>query len=237
MERLGRPRLISSTTTLPDMPLITNNSLDTIGVQLYQSYVGSISYLALGTRPDLSFVINYLSRFSKSPDSQHWAALEHLVCYILLMVGKHLVFWPKPTGLQLWVDADWGGVEFNQLTSGFIILLDGCPIAWASKRQKTVATSICNAEFISLGLAVKFFVPIHLMVANLGSPAKSTLYCDNHGAVLVAKDNGLRSKMRHISWNFFFVNDVIRSLKLEIQWVDTTEQLADTRRAETSCVL
>lgn len=86
-ELLGQHRLVLSATTLPDIPLVTNDSSNAIDVQLYQSYVGSINYLALGTRPDLSFAINYLSRFSKSPDAQHWAALEHLVRYISLTIG------------------------------------------------------------------------------------------------------------------------------------------------------
>jgi hypothetical protein len=38
----------------------------------YLSIVMSLSYVAVGTRPDLSFAVNFLARFSASPGLSHW---------------------------------------------------------------------------------------------------------------------------------------------------------------------
>jgi len=43
--------------------------------------------------------------------------------------------------LQGYVDADWAGdVDGRRSTTGFIFTVNGGPVAWASKRQSTVAT-------------------------------------------------------------------------------------------------
>lgn len=43
----------------------------------YLSLIGSLSYLAVGTRPDIAFTVNYLARFSAKPRVEHWTALKH----------------------------------------------------------------------------------------------------------------------------------------------------------------
>ena len=45
----------------------TNSRLDTAGIQLYQSKVGSTLWAAIGTRPEVQFSTNIHSRYSKSP--------------------------------------------------------------------------------------------------------------------------------------------------------------------------
>lgn len=45
----------------------------------YLSILGSLSYLALGTRPDIAYSVNYLARFSSRPGQDHWLALKHLL--------------------------------------------------------------------------------------------------------------------------------------------------------------
>jgi hypothetical protein len=48
----------------------------------YLLRIGCLLYLAQGYWPDITFLVNFLARFSMAPDSTHWAALEHLICYV-----------------------------------------------------------------------------------------------------------------------------------------------------------
>jgi len=50
--------------------------------QLYQSLVGSIMYLMLGTRPDLAFTISLLSKFSASAGSEHLVQAKRVLRYL-----------------------------------------------------------------------------------------------------------------------------------------------------------
>ena len=41
----------------------------------YQSVVGSLMYLMLGTRPDIAFAVSQVSRFSSNPIGEYWTAV------------------------------------------------------------------------------------------------------------------------------------------------------------------
>lgn len=42
----------------------------------YQSAVGSLMYLMLGTRPDLAYPVKVVSQFNSNPGKQHWQAVK-----------------------------------------------------------------------------------------------------------------------------------------------------------------
>ncbi|MBW0519743.1 hypothetical protein O181_059458 [Austropuccinia psidii MF-1] len=43
--------------------------------------IGSLSYIANGTRPDISFAVNLLARHAQAPGLHHWAMIQHLLGY------------------------------------------------------------------------------------------------------------------------------------------------------------
>ncbi|MBW0536015.1 hypothetical protein O181_075730 [Austropuccinia psidii MF-1] len=95
----------------------------------YQSIIGLFNYLTLGTRPDLSYAVGYLARYSGSPQQEHLGALKHLLGYSKHTEGKQLIFKLDEIdkALDLWSDSDWGG-EFQRSMSGFIIEFFNCTI-------------------------------------------------------------------------------------------------------------
>jgi hypothetical protein len=48
----------------------------------YSHIIGSLIYLGSVTRPDISFVVNKLSRFTSNPGDDHWHALEQVMHYL-----------------------------------------------------------------------------------------------------------------------------------------------------------
>lgn len=58
----------------------------------FQEAVGSILYLAQGTRPDISFTINNISRFNNRPGPSHWTAVKHLMRYLKGTSSAKLTF-------------------------------------------------------------------------------------------------------------------------------------------------
>jgi len=48
----------------------------------YQSAVGSLMYLMVGTRPDLAFAVGAVSQFMACPTKTHWEAVEHIFRYV-----------------------------------------------------------------------------------------------------------------------------------------------------------
>ena len=48
----------------------------------YLSAVGALMYLANYTRPDISFAINLLARYSSSPTRRHWSGIKQILRYL-----------------------------------------------------------------------------------------------------------------------------------------------------------
>ena len=111
--------------------------------------VGGLRYL-VHTRPDIAFVVGYVSRFIEDPRENHWAAVKRLLRYVKGTVDQRIIF-PKTGGsrLQLTVfsDADMArDINGRRSTSGVLVFLGSAPISWLSLKQKVVVLSMCEAE-------------------------------------------------------------------------------------------
>ena len=53
------------------------------GITHYQFIIGSLLYLMIGTRPDISYAVTHLSQFSTNPTEDHYKAVLH-VCHYLV---------------------------------------------------------------------------------------------------------------------------------------------------------
>ncbi|MBW0504584.1 hypothetical protein O181_044299 [Austropuccinia psidii MF-1] len=72
--------LLHTLTALPDTKLTTQKE-KSVHKTWYQSVIGSLNYLALGTWPDISFAVNYLARYSTCPTEEHWG--HYNTCWLM----------------------------------------------------------------------------------------------------------------------------------------------------------
>ncbi|XP_055591198.1 uncharacterized protein LOC129743247 [Uranotaenia lowii] len=106
----------------------------------YKEAVGCLTYLAQGTRPDISFAVNQVSQFCSNPGRPHWEAVKKLFKYL-----KETVSNLSKTAEQDLVgcsDADYGGdPDSRKSTTGNVFTMMGGAVSWKVKRQATVALS------------------------------------------------------------------------------------------------
>ena len=98
--------------------------------------------------------MGYVSRFIEDPREDHWAAVKRLLRYIKGTVDQGIVF-PKTSGsrLQLTMFSDEamaGDIDGRRSTSGMLVFLGSAPISWLSLKQKVVALSMCDAEYMAV---------------------------------------------------------------------------------------
>jgi hypothetical protein len=215
----------SKRTTLPDNNLEINAG-EGIGPTEYRSIIGSMMYLASGTRPDISFAVNLLARFSGNPSEDHWVALDYLVGYLKGTTGMKLEYKGEGVSLDLWTDANWGG-EHERSTSGFVVKMNGDSIAWGAKRQTVVALSTCAAEYIALSDGTQHLAALSILLEDIKHTVKMNIFCDNETAILIAGDNTSKKKTRYLIRAFYFINDFVRANNIKIQWTSTSYQQAD----------
>ncbi|PLW51189.1 hypothetical protein PCANC_11436 [Puccinia coronata f. sp. avenae] len=240
--KIHQPKLVSSilkehwdgvshaATPLPNTSLATTNvSGEAIKAKEYLSIVGSLSYVSLGSRPDITFAVNFLTRFSKAPDHNHWKALNHLLNYLAATRDQCLHIFPKADAPRLtcFTDANWGG-EFSRLTYGTMIFFLGCPISWTSKRLATVAASTAHAEYMALGHGTRHVLWIQKLTADVtGVTLPVQMFCDNQAAVKICSDNMSNKRTRHTNRDFYITNQALFRGQISLHWVKSSLQFAD----------
>jgi hypothetical protein len=195
----------------------------------YLSIIGVLSYLAVGTRPDIAFAVNFLARFSAKPSVNHWKGLRHLINYVAGTPNEQLCLFPRKSyqPLETYCDALWGG-EFYRLLYGVLIRFLNCPILWVSRRQPTVAASTCHAEHMALGSATRHTLWVrHLLKDILNIDFTGVLHCNNQAAVCVATDDSSNKRTRHTNRDFYITNEALFKKLIELKRVPTAQQLED----------
>ncbi|GBN31782.1 Retrovirus-related Pol polyprotein from transposon RE2, partial [Araneus ventricosus] len=98
----------------------------------YRSLLGSLSYIASRTRPDISYTGNILSQFQENPGIVHWNILLKLLGYLSTTRGLQLnLSRVSDLNVECYSDADFTANRDDRVSiGGFIILLDEVPISW-----------------------------------------------------------------------------------------------------------
>jgi hypothetical protein len=211
-------------TPLPtSLELITDPCGDKSKSTEYLSIIGSLSYLAVGSRPDIAFAVNLLARFSAQPGTNHWKGLRHLIGYLADSRDLSLNLFPDdlPKPLKCFCDASWGG-EFAKSTYGVIVTFFGCPVLWTSRRFATIAASTCQAEYMALGVGTRQVLWVrHLVTDILKQSFTGALHCDNQAAIWVSTDDSANKRVRHVEREYYLTNQALHEKKTELMWVPT----------------
>ena len=158
----------------------------------YRQAIGSLLYLSTISRPDISFAVNYLSRFSSKPKNSHWKMIKRVFQYLKGSIHFGIHF-DGSTKLIAYTDSDYeGDLTTGQSTSGVLVLRGG-PIVWYAKKQHLVATSTAEAEYRAAVCSIDDRCWIRrleheLNFINLEEPV--TLFIDNWSAIYMLKSSG-----------------------------------------------
>ena len=116
----------------------------------YQNLVGALLYLAINTRPDISYAVGVLARFNTYPNFRACKALIRVLLYLRGTPDVGIQFTGKSLNLFGYSDADWAGdLDSRRSTTGYVVYAAGGPIAWQSRLQTTVAVSTMEAEYMA----------------------------------------------------------------------------------------
>ena len=112
----------------------------------YQNIVGALLYLSINTRPDISYSVGVLARFSKSPTFRACKAVLRLLIYLRGTADRGICYSGDDLKVFAYSDADWAGdLDSRRSTTGYVVYAAGGPISWQSKLQSTIAVSTMEA--------------------------------------------------------------------------------------------
>ena len=196
----------------------------------YQEAVGSLMYAALGTRPDISYAVTNVSRFSSNPGTPHWDAVRRIYRYLLGTKDLRLTYGGVEKALVGYTDADGSMDEDRKAISGYAFLIDGGAVSWSSKKQEIVSLSMTESEYVAATHATKEALWLRSLIAEVFSPVEGpvTLFSDNQSAIALAKDHQYHARTKHIDVRFHFIRWVIDDGKLHLIFCPTNDMVADS---------
>ena len=127
-------------------------------------------------------------------------------------------------------DSDYAGdLDDKKSTSGYIFLLGSKPIAWNCSKQKVVALSSCEAEYISSTSAVCKGVWISRFMHELIEEfiKNFDLCIDNKSAIEISQNPVYHEGTKHIEVRYHFIRNCVEEDKVKVKYIQTEDQLTD----------
>ena len=188
----------------------------------YQSIIGSLLYLMIGTRPDIAFAVTHLSQFSTNPIKDHYKAAQHVCRYLIGTHDYKLVYTQEEDkGLVVYTDSDWAADKIRQHSiTGYFFKLANSIISWRSHTQKTIALSSTEAEYMAISDCSQQSIWIKTLIKELRIKIRSILiYGDNQGSNFIASNAVQESHTKHINICYHYICELVVAKEVELQFV------------------
>ena len=207
----------------------------------YLSAVGSILYLAIGTRPDLAFAVQNVSRHMNATGQQHWEAVKRIMRYLQgtkdlgitygIKSEEQLQGYVGNTSILLgFCDSDFAGdADTRRSTTAYVFMVHGGVVSWASRLQPTVALSSVEAEYMCACAAAQEAVYLRRLLGNLGFGQKeaTTIYADNQGSIALSENPMVQKRSKHIDTRYHYIRHCVQQGVVKLVYVPSERQLAD----------
>ncbi|GFY08275.1 retrovirus-related Pol polyprotein from transposon TNT 1-94 [Trichonephila clavipes] len=167
----------------------------------YRNLIGSLSFIAARTRPDIMYAVNLLSQFQSNPGIKHWNSLLKLL------------------------DSDYAANRDDRVSiGGYILLVDETPISGRTFKHKCISLSTMEAEFVTLTeaakelICLKDFLENELLKLELND---CLLLCDNQAAISFSNSPFENHKTKHIHVKYLFIRNLVYDKFFELKYVQT----------------
>ncbi|GJZ64767.1 zinc finger, CCHC-type containing protein [Tanacetum coccineum] len=197
----------------------------------YSRAIGCLMYAMTSTRPDIAYAVGRLSRFTSNPSRQR-QAITRVFKYLKGTMNYSLSYMEYPSVLEGYSDASWiNHVEDSSSTSGWVFLLGGGAISWASKKQTCITGSTMESEFVALAAAGKEAEWLRNLIHEIPIWPKPiapiSIRCDSAPTMAKAYSQIYNGKSRHLGVIHSIIRELIMNGVLSIEFVRSQHILTD----------
>lgn len=198
----------------------------------FKSMVGGLRYL-VHTRPDIAYSVGIVSRFMERPTKMHLNVVKRILRYIQGTLEYGLIY-TKDGGNNIltgYSDSDLAGhVEDRKSTGGMVFYLNESLVTWVSQKQRCVALSSCEAEFMAATAAACQGIWLRNVLNQLMDEQHGpvTIYIDNKSAIDLARNPVFHGRSKHIDIKFHFIRECIERGEVVVKHVSSENQRADS---------
>ena len=173
----------------------------------YHEAVGSLMYATLGTRPDICYAVQTVSKFNNKPGLAHWEAVKWIFRYLSGTKDLWLAYRGQVKELMGYVDADGSMNEDWRAISGYAFLINGGAVSWSAKHQEIISLSTTKSEYVAATQATKEALWLRSLIAQIFAInlPPTTLFSDNQSAIALSKEHQYHARTKHIDIHFHFI--------------------------------
>ncbi|KAD4586699.1 hypothetical protein E3N88_24300 [Mikania micrantha] len=161
-----------------------------IDATLYRGMIGSLMYLT-ASRPDIVFATSICARYQSKPKVSHLIAVKSILRYLNGIPDTGL-WYPKDDNFSFhaYSDSDYGGCKTDsKSTTGDALFLGERLVSWQCKKQTSVATSTCEAEYVAAASCCSQVLWIQQQMRDYGLNFLTTpIHVDNEAAIAITKN-------------------------------------------------
>nr|GFA47806.1 hypothetical protein [Tanacetum cinerariifolium] len=169
---------------------------------------------------------NMTSRFQQNLGEEHWTAVKNILKYLRNTKDMFLVYrgnMERELRVSCYTDVGYMTDADNlKSQTRYVFVLNRGVVDWKSTKQSIFATSSTDAEYIIAFDASKEAVWIRKFISGLGIvptiKEPISMYCDNTGAISIAKDDGVTKGARHFRVKVHYLRETIKlgDVKIDI---------------------
>lgn len=224
---------------VPINPYIRSEDLELLdekGIKLYQELLGCFNWLAGNSRPDLGYAVSKFASFTKDATHVDLSELKKVLMYLrdtrdftIDILKAHY-----PDGkvkLYAFSDASFANEEGRRSRTGYIIYVNGTPLAWKTKKQTLVTTSTFAAEYVALSHTTTDLLWMKSLFEELGMEMVEVpkILEDNNGVVLSVNGTGSSpSNAKSVDIKEKHIQDRVQSGEVKVEHVGSQSNISDT---------
>jgi hypothetical protein len=202
----------------------------------YSSLVGALLFLAVSTRPDISFAVGVLSKFLKCPGEPHWEVAVGVLSYLSATRDRGVMLGDFGFGEQGkligFADADWANdIDDRKSISGGALFFGGGIVLWHSRKQQMVCTSTAEAEIHAVLEMVYAMQSVAMLVGEIfenffsESTSIPVLFSDNQPGIDAVSSK--RGRTKHYDIKIKFIAERIEQGEFTLKKITTSLNVAD----------
>ncbi len=205
--------------------------LDRQNKQTHIIVLEQLLYLALWSRPDISFATSTLARNMADPSEQHMKKLIRVLQYVKSTPKMGIRYTTGPDlQINTYIDASMGNDDTKgRATTGLAaIIINKGAVYWRSHLQAVATDSANAAEYVALHEAATRTVGMTRILEELGIDHEPpTILEDDDGARRLATKGTGKNKLRHLPLKYHTITRYVQQRRGAIVRVPTKEQLVD----------
>ena len=185
------------------------------------------NYLA-ADRIDCQYACKEVCRYMSAPTQLSWKALKRLCRYLSGRPRLTYVYKKQEVdSIDVYVDTDWAGcVKTRKSTSGGAVMLGQHTIKHWSSTQPSVSLSSGEAEFYGVVRGAGQGLGYQSLLKDLDLAVPLRVWTDSSAALGICSRQGL-GKLRHIDTHTLWVQQAVRSRRIDLKKVLGDENPAD----------